>query len=181
MLVSRWWGTSSPLYRRSVVDQNGPWLDLSNEEDWEYDCRLGKMDVKLVHVKEILSEHRDHEGDRLSNDGDWNSDKLKDRAVAHEIVTQHAIDAGMPIHSTEMIHLSRELFLLSRRSGLAGLSSKANRLLKVSESISTNSTGMWLQYRLYKLGACMIGWQLMGRLSGFHDKYLSGFFRKQIR
>ena len=33
-LQSRWWGTSTPLYRRELTDVAGAWLALSNEEDW---------------------------------------------------------------------------------------------------------------------------------------------------
>src|SRR6516162_4689392 len=39
-LQSRWWDTSTPLYVREVTDLAGPWTELRNEEDWEYDCRI---------------------------------------------------------------------------------------------------------------------------------------------
>ena len=42
-LQSRWWGTSTPLYRREVTDLAGPWTELRNEEDWEYDCRIARQ------------------------------------------------------------------------------------------------------------------------------------------
>src|SRR6516165_7726392 len=41
-LHSRWWGTSTPLYRRSVTDLAGPWNNLMNEEDCEYDCCIAR-------------------------------------------------------------------------------------------------------------------------------------------
>src|SRR6267154_3005296 len=46
-LESRWWGTSTPLYRKNVVESAGPWTSLSSEEDWEYDCRIATQDVSL--------------------------------------------------------------------------------------------------------------------------------------
>src|SRR5262249_38400237 len=46
-LQSRWWGTSAPLYRREVTDLAGPWTELRNEEDWEYDCRIARNGGQL--------------------------------------------------------------------------------------------------------------------------------------
>src|SRR5882724_7513102 len=64
LLESRWWGTSTPLYRRQLIDRAGPWPDLCNEEDWEYDCRIAAQGVRLHFVAEFLSEEREHRGDR---------------------------------------------------------------------------------------------------------------------
>jgi glycosyltransferase involved in cell wall biosynthesis len=47
-LASRWWDTSTPLYRRDVCDRAGPWTNLCCEEDWEYDCRIARLGVRLA-------------------------------------------------------------------------------------------------------------------------------------
>jgi len=39
-LRNRWWSTSTPLHRASLLKEVGEWLPISNEEDWEYDCRI---------------------------------------------------------------------------------------------------------------------------------------------
>ena len=94
-LLSRWWGTSTPLYRKTVTDMAGPWTSLSNEEDWEYDCRIAAQGIRLFYVDEFVSDQRDHSGDRLSRDGSTNKIKLKHRALAHSLILEHARNAGI--------------------------------------------------------------------------------------
>lgn len=56
MLQSRWWSTSTPLYRRRICERAGPWNpQLHNEEDWEYDCRVAALGVRLHFVPEFVS------------------------------------------------------------------------------------------------------------------------------
>src|SRR5262245_8057707 len=62
LLVERWWGTSTPLYRRALTDRGGAWTTLRNEEDWEYDCRLGKYGVQLHYCPALVSTERSHKG-----------------------------------------------------------------------------------------------------------------------
>ena len=62
MLRSRWWNTSTPLFRRSVCDAAGPWdSSLRNEEDWEYDCRMATLSPRLHYVAESICDVRDHD------------------------------------------------------------------------------------------------------------------------
>ena len=58
-LQSRWWDTSTPLYRREVTDLAGPWLALRNEEDWEYDCRIASKRGRLHYCDTFVSDTRD--------------------------------------------------------------------------------------------------------------------------
>src|SRR6516225_7406069 len=57
-LHSRWWGTSTALYRRSVTDLAGPWTELKNEEDWEYDCRIARNGGRLYYSDVFVSGER---------------------------------------------------------------------------------------------------------------------------
>ena len=56
-LQSRWWDTSTPLYRREVTDLAGPWTELRNEEDWEYDCRIAQQGGPLTLLRCICVGH----------------------------------------------------------------------------------------------------------------------------
>src|SRR5688500_1594979 len=105
-LVDRWWGTSTPLYRRSVTDAVGPWAVLGRP---------------LAYVSEFVSEQREHAADRLSRHGSSDPAKLCDRAAAHALILGHAERAGIGPQQEEMRHFARELFLLSRQCGAAGL------------------------------------------------------------
>ena len=59
-LQSRWWGTSTPLYRREVTDRAGPWTELRNEEDWEYDCRIAREWGSLTLLRNICLGRTDY-------------------------------------------------------------------------------------------------------------------------
>ena len=89
-LISRWWETLAPLYRRSVSDAAGPWTALRLEEDWEYDCRVGALGTRLVHVGEIVGEHRDHPEGRLSA-AKQDAPRLRDRAAAHALIDRKSV------------------------------------------------------------------------------------------
>src|SRR6516165_3891996 len=82
-LQSRWWGTSTPLYRRIVTDLAGPWTELRNEEDWEYDCRIARNGGRLHYCDVFVSEERYGSGDHLSGGGSFDREKLRSRACAH--------------------------------------------------------------------------------------------------
>jgi len=170
MLKERWWGTSTPLYRSSILDHAGPWLDLINEEDWEYDCRLASRGAKLHYIASVISEERGHEGQRLSTGGTVDPAKLKDRSKAHQLIYGHARKAGITPDTEEMKHFSRELFLLSRQCGVVGLAEESKMLFNLSRKASTTEQRNNLQYRFYKLGANLVGWGFMGQLSQRLDK-----------
>ena len=66
----------------------------------------------------------------LSEDGRAPA-KLRDRAEAHRLILGHAQRAGIGHDTPEMKHFARELFLLARQCGAAGLLPEA-RMLSVS-------------------------------------------------
>ena len=164
-LRSRWWGTSTPLYRRRVTDAAGPWTDLRNEEDWEYDCRIAAQGVALWRSNDFVSDHRDHPGARLSQEGSLDSRKLADRAKAHAAIFGHALSAGLGPGVPEMEHFARELFLLARQCGAAGLSADAERLFAMAREASGPQRAQGLDFRLYRMVAGLIGWDNAGRIA----------------
>ena len=169
-LQSRWWGTSTPLYRRALTDESGPWLGLTNEEDWEYDCRMAAIGVRLAFVNEFVSEERDHPGDRLSHGGSVSPEKLGARATAHSLILTHALRAGVQRGSAEMQHFSRELFLLSRQCGAACLADESRDLFHLARIASTDDRGKGLDFRLYRIFAGILGWSLAGWLACSADR-----------
>src|SRR5262249_3250911 len=85
-LRSRWWGTSTALYRRTITDAAGQWTDLRNEEDWEYDCRIASRGVRLYYCDTFVSNQRYTAGAHLSAEGSSEPAKLRDRATAHKMI-----------------------------------------------------------------------------------------------
>lgn len=169
-LYSRWWGTSTPLYRRVLTDANGAWLPLTNEEDWEYDCRLAAMGVRLFFVPEFVSEEREHSGDRLSRSGGTSLEKLRDRAKAHSLILEHARKADIHKDSGEMQHFARELFLLARQCGAAGLGTESRDLFYLAKAASSAHRARGLDFRLYGIAATVLGWPLAGSIACAADR-----------
>jgi len=169
MLLGRWWDTSTPLYRRSAVNDVGPWGSFLNEEDWEYDCRFGARRTKLLYVPHVLSETRGHCGERESDNGSVDPRKLASRAEVHEIVYKHARKAGVDIDSPEMQQFSRALFLLSRQCGAAGLTDLSRRLFHLSRKASGAHNAAGVDYRIYLMATRVVGWRVMGMASRIFD------------
>lgn len=168
-LQSRWWDTSTPLYRREVVDRAGPWTGLWQEEDWEYDCRIASQVIRLHYCDQYVSEQRVTPGPRLSRDGLDPRRKMRDRATAHHLIFSHARRAGITAEYPEMQHFSRELFLLARQCGALGLIDEARRLFGLARvAAGTGRRGGW-DFRVYRALAAVVGWGRAGRLACWTD------------
>lgn len=168
MLQSRWWHTPTPLWRRDVIDAAGPWLELSTEEDWEYDARIAATGARLHYVAEWVCEVRFHDEARLSRRG-RTPEVLRDRAVAHARILEHAKRAGIDERAPEMRHFARELFLLARQCGAAGLPRESKRLFELAREASGSGASR-LQFRAYRAVATLLGWSNAGRLAALTDR-----------
>jgi glycosyltransferase involved in cell wall biosynthesis len=164
-LQSRWWGTSTPLYRRKVTDLAGAWTELTNEEDWEYDCRIARDGVRLHYCDSFVSDERSGLGDHLSGGGGHTPEKLKSRTHAHRLIFEHALRAQITHETKEMQHFARELFLLARQCGAAGLILEARTLFGLARRASGTERGHGIDFLLYGAGARLIGWRAMGVLA----------------
>ena len=166
MLESRFWDTPSPLYRASLLDRVGPWLPLRIEEDWEYDARVAAQGVNLHHVDDWVCEVRLHDA-HLSGRGD--APQLRDRATAHAAIYRHARRACIGTEAPEMQHFARELFLLARQCGAAGLAEESRTLFDLARDASGGDRDR-LQFRLYRALAGVVGWTRVGKLSRMADR-----------
>lgn len=172
-LHSRWWDTPNPLYRASLCELAGPWSDLQLEEDWEYDCRIAALGVRLHFCEDYVAEVRDHRQGRLSSGNALDPRRLAHRARSHHLIYGHAKRAGIGTSVPEMQHFSRELFLLARKCGAAGLSSESRGLFQLAKDASGAARARGLDFTLYELAAGVFGWPLVGRVACASD-----WFRK---
>jgi hypothetical protein len=168
MLQSRWWDTPTPLYRAEVIRAAGPWSDLRIEEDWEYDCRIAASGVKLQYVPEWVVEVRSHPTPQLSG-GHQTPGVLLNRARAHALILGHARRAGIADDAPEMQHFARELFLLSRQCGAAGMPEESKMLFDLARSASGAGRDR-LQFRIYAALARIAGWSGAGRIAALADR-----------
>jgi len=166
LLVERWWTTSSPLYRRDLLDRIGPWRSWINEEDWEYDARAGATGARLAWVPEEVSVRRIHLADgHLSDEGCEDPRKLAHRALAQASLFQCARRAGVARESAEMRHFARSAFLLSRQCGLAGVDDASRSLFQLARASSTPWRRQSPEFMLYGLLATLVGWRGAARMS----------------
>ncbi len=167
MLASRWWDTPAPLYRASLLERAGAWLPLRVEEDWEYDARVASRGVSLAYVEEWMCEVRRHD-DHLS--GRVTPGVLRDRSAAHLAIHDHARRAGIDRRTPEMTHFARELFLLARQCGAAGLPHESRALFHAAREASEPGTTR-LQFLAYAAAARMLGWTAAGKLACMTDRW----------
>lgn len=168
-LMSRWWDTPTPLYRASVCDEAGPWTDLKLEEDWEYDCRVASLGVRLHYCDEFVAEVRDHDDDRLCKGEARDARRMRERARSHRLILLHAQKAGIADESDEMQHFARELFLLSRQCGAAGLASESRELFELARDASGEARGKGWDFKLYRFLASIAGWTRLGKMACYSD------------
>jgi glycosyltransferase involved in cell wall biosynthesis len=172
-LQSRWWGTSTPLYRSRITDAAGPWMALNVEEDWEYDCRIAAQMVKLHYLPVFVSEERQRTSAGQVIRGNYDKPTaLRQRAKAHEQILQYARKANIPSSASEMQHFARQLFLLARQCGAVGLSDESKSLFALARDASGKVRGAGFDFRIYQLGGRLLGWKAMGKLSCAIDNLL---------
>jgi hypothetical protein len=172
LLSGRCWQTVTPLFRRGVCDRVGPWTDLRQEEDWEYDARVGALGTRLVWCPQFLADFRHHAGPRAGGDSLRDPRKMAWRARAHTLIYHHALGAGVPCEDPHMQRYARELFLLARQCGAAGLGAEARDLFLLAREASGPARGRGADFRLYRLAGGLIGWCAAGRLACWADRFL---------
>jgi hypothetical protein len=94
---------------------------------------------------------------------------LKWRAQAHQLIYAHARRAGISSDAPEMQFFARELFLLSRQCGAAGLKDESRALFHLAREASGGDRNR-AQFRVYAAIAQVIGWTNAGKLSRLVDK-----------
>ena len=166
LLVERWWTTSSPLYRRDLLDRIGPWRNWINEEDWEYDARAGATGARLAWVPQEVSVRRIHLADgHLSDQGCEDPRKLSHRALAQASLLHCARQAGVAPDAPEMRHFAKAAFLLSRQCGLAGVDEASRSLFHLARDASGQRRRPSPEFLFYGLLASLLGWRGAARLS----------------
>ena len=64
-----------------------------------------------------------------------------------------------------MQHFARELFLLARQCGAAGLAKEARTLFELARQASGTVRSGGVDFLLYGTAARLVGWRAMGRLA----------------
>lgn len=170
LLVDRWWGTHTPLYRRLLLDRVGPWSDMRRGEDWEYEARVAALGPKLVHCHEFVCDDVQHEQERLT--GTFGAAEIPDAGRLLVRLRECASQAGVPLTSPEMMHFSRYAFLMSRWAGAHGLPDLSAELFTLARNSTVPECRNGLGFRIYGALAHILGWRIVGSLSCVLDSCL---------
>ena len=158
MLGGRIWGTPVPLYRSELLQKAGPWLDLCNQEDWEYDCRVASIGVKLHFCATTLVTIRRHNQDHLGNIESHQNNKLTDKSKAYLEIHQHAIKANISLDQTDCLRFNRMAFMLARECAEVNLVNEARSLISLCK-LSTHVLKRKIEYQTYIALSTVFGWQ----------------------
>jgi glycosyltransferase involved in cell wall biosynthesis len=161
LLNERWWTTSSPLYRRSLIRRMDSWSCLKNEEDWVFDAHAGSLHTKVCWVEQEGSIRRVNiSSDHLSRDGYIDKGKLRDRIYAKAVIYSCAKHYGLRSQDKEMKIFSRECFFLARQTAICGMGEETESIFRLAKQ----SGG-----RFSFLKPSLVFFQLMGQLLGWNN------------
>jgi glycosyltransferase involved in cell wall biosynthesis len=164
LLNERWWTTSSPLYKSELIRRIGPWLNLINEEDWEFDARAGQYKAVLIWCAAVVSVRRINlSTDHLSYGGSNNPIKLRDRIIAKQRIYISGLKAGVKTTDHEMKLFSRECFLLARQCAEAGLEDESKNIFKLSRLAADRIRRYGIDFLLYACLGRIVGWRRVGK------------------
>jgi glycosyltransferase involved in cell wall biosynthesis len=162
VLQARIWPTVSPLYRRSVCDNIGPWSSQRVLEDWDYELRAGRLALKLQYCDQPVALVRYHRGNHAGLA--WQNDPAAMRARIETYVraVEHAVALGLDRSQPEVRHLVRSVFWMSREAAAYGLTPEAQLLFGHARELAVDPG--W-DYTGFRIAASLIGWKQAGLLT----------------
>lgn len=171
LLNERWWTTSSPLYRKSLINKIDSWTSLKNEEDWVFDARAGSLGIKVCWVAREGSIRRINiSKDHLSHDGYIDKGKLRDRIYAKALIYSCAKNYGLRSQDKEMKSFSRECFFLARQTAVYGMNEETDIILRIAKQSGGSLSFLKPSLFIFQLMGQLLGWnnstRIIRRLKG---------------
>lgn len=160
ILRGRIWPYPSPLFRRSVLDAAGGFLDRAAYPDWELECRMAANGVRLHHCRSFLAETRNThrlEGRRKNVKP---PQTLRDVAEVFELIVGHARRAGVTPSSLRV--MSPRLFSIGRQCATIGLEAEAQRSVNMARGVAGGVERLIVS--AYISASNVLGWPLAGRV-----------------
>lgn len=139
------WPTAAPLYRRSLIDSVGVYLESAVYPEWEYDCRAARRNVQLHHCPHFLADVRGTHRQEGRTKGGIPPAKLRDYAAIVEHVISHAQAVGVPADVRES--LSRRALGAARMCERAGLGLESARCEALGRQTASRRGALMLALR----------------------------------
>lgn len=171
LLIDRWWFTSTPLYRRSLVDRIGAWPTIRWGQDWAYDAKAAALGARLVSLDAYVSVHREHGGARQTGVFDWYSgERLQAYHDLQVVMLESAIAAGVATGIAEMRHFARLQFKIARSFAAEGRSDMAREAYALAARAYGLPHEVPRDMRWYETLSNLFGWKFVGRLAVLRDR-----------
>jgi len=165
LLNDRWWTTSSPLYRRSLIERMDSWSSLKNEEDWVFDARAGSLQAKVCWVEQEGSIRRINiSKDHLSHGGYIDKEKLRDRIYAKALIYSCAKQYGLRSRDKEMKSFARECFFLARQTAISGMNEETESIFKIAKQSAGVLSAVKPSFIFFQLMGQLLGWNNSARI-----------------
>ena len=154
-----------------MTDLAGPWTELRNEEDWEYECRIASKGGPLVLLRCIRVGYTGELLVSLSTGGSSDPDKLRDRATAHKLILEHALAARNLSRDFRDAALCSRTIPTSASVWCGRACQEARTLFELARQASGTERSGGFDFLLYEAGARLVGWRAMGRLACRLDRF----------
>ena len=167
MLHERWWSTSTPLYRRRVLDQTGSISDNAHYSSWECDARIASMGGRLAFVNEVVSLVRGAVEVQSADAVPTNHSKMSSWVLAQARVLDYAKhymtleSRNTSFEQSDWQRFSGNAFSAGRRCAVAGWTTEARALLSLSIKALGKQT---MQHRLFFRLVRWFGWRRAAKM-----------------
>jgi glycosyltransferase involved in cell wall biosynthesis len=164
LVAGRLWPTPSPLYRRSVIDAVGRFIDSRVYQDWEFECRVAARDVRPHYCPHLLADVRATHAVEGRAKGQVTGERLVDYARVLERIAGHARHPAVTPRDHD--RFARRVFAVARRCGAAGYTPEARRLLALALSVAEPQRrralarfGLWSAMAGWRAADAFLAWQ----------------------
>ena len=151
------WATATPLYRMELLERVGPWKDLRQHEDWEYDFRtvLNARADKFLDGDECLCLVT--EGSARTASGMWEIDDqcLVDRARAYHMIYLYSMNVFRQLEIEDLAFFERSLFFVGRLCHGRRLHQWGDKLVLDAHGLARRLRRSTMEYYCYR-GVCKV-------------------------
>jgi glycosyltransferase involved in cell wall biosynthesis len=156
ILAEKIWPAPSPLFRRSVIEKIGEFVDVSIQTEWEFECRAAALGVRLHHCRAYVAETRGAHRIEGRRKASATVEQLAELATVLELILAHARAAN--VAPGDLDRLAARFFSLARRLAAAGREAIARRCLALAREIAAQPHRR-LSIDLFAATANRCGWQ----------------------
>lgn len=157
------WHTMGPIYRRSCIEEVGPWnLELTGSQDWEYQARVKLFGGRGEFVDALVGYWRQHTGGRVGTRS-FRPDYVRSVMKACESIHSHARQAGKCDSALER-RLAKKLIVHAIEWGANGYRNEKSRCLKQAKQIASVDLFIYLVTIFIKFSPLLLDRKIINKV-----------------